>query len=195
MLRGLPVLDVWETCRSLALTLSIDELTAVIDFVITGDIRRPPLSDLLGMKAYLARHEHHPGIVRLRRAAVQARAGSWSPRETQLRLLVTRAGIPEPELNVPLLLPDHRTVIPDLGWPAYRVAAEYNGAHHNRPGQRIHDLRRIDDYLDIGWTTVNIEKTELLQHPDSAVFRVAQRLESQGWTPTRAIRKRCGLPG
>ncbi len=185
MLRGLPVLEVWETCRSLAPMMTAIELTCVIDFVVTGDSRHASLSELPALESYLVTHEHHPGIVRLRRAFAQARVGSWSPRETQLRLLVMAAGIPEPQLNVRLPLPDGRGLVPDLAWPRYRVAAEYNGVHHNKTGQRIHDLRRIDDYTDIGWMTVNIEKTELLQHPDSVVFRVAQRLASRGWKPPR----------
>ncbi len=187
MLRGLPVLEVWETCRSLASMMSAVGLTCVIDFIVTGNLHRSALSELAALESYLAAHEHHPGIVRLRRAFAQARVGSWSPRETQLRLLVTGAGIPEPQLNVRLPLPGGRELVPDLAWPLYRVAAEYNGTHHNKPGQRIHDLRRIDDYTDIGWTTVNIEKTELLQHPDSVVFRVAQRLASRGWRPPRGL--------
>ena len=165
------------------------ELTCVIDFAVTGDRGRSPLSELAALESYLAAHEHHPGIVRLRRASAHARVGSWSPRETQLRLLVRGAGIPEPQLNVRLPLPDGRELIPDLAWPLFRVAAEYNGAHHNKVEQRIHDLRRIDDFTDIGWTTVNIEKTELLQHPESVVFRVAQRLASRGWRPPRGLLK------
>lgn len=93
------------------------------------------------------------------------------------------AGVPEPQLNVRLPLPDGRGLVPDLAWPLYRVAAEYNGGHHNKTEQRVHDLRRIDDYTDIGWATVNIEKTELMQHPDSVVTRVVARLASRGWRP------------
>jgi hypothetical protein len=190
MLRGLPILEVWETCRTLTPMMRPIELICSIDFAVTGTIHRRPLSTLPVLESYLAAHPHHPGIVGLRRASVHARVGSWSPRETQLRLLVMAAGIPEPQLNVSLPLPDGREVVPDLAWPQYRVAAEYNGEHHNRVEQRIHDLRRIDDFTDIGWTTVNIEKTELLQYPDSVVFRVAQRLASRGWAPPRRLRGR-----
>jgi len=181
-MRGLPVLSVWDSCRSLATMIGVDDLIRVLDFVLGGDPRRPALSTPADLSSYLAQHEHHPGVRRLRRAATEARVGSWSPLETTLRLVLTRAGIPEPELNLRLRLPDGREVIADLAWPEFRVAAEYNGAHHDDPAQQIHDLRRIDDFTDIDWTTVNIERIELLRHPESVVARVSRRLQSRGWS-------------
>lgn len=185
MFASLPVLPVWETCRSLATLLPLDDVVAALDFVVTGDRGRAPLSSLAELDAFLADCAGRPGASRLRRARGFARVGAWSRPETHLRLTLVRAGIPEPMLNVELRHSSGRTVIPDLSWPEYRVAAEYNGGHHDAPDQRIHDLRRIDDFTDIGWTTVNIEKNELFRHPESAVRRVAGRLVGAGWQPTR----------
>lgn len=124
----------------------------------------------------------------MRRAAALSRVGAWSRPETIFRLLLLRAALPEPELNLELTLPDGRTLIPDLAWPQYRVAAEYNGIHHDKSKQRIHDLRRIDDFTDIEWVTVNVERVELFRRPESAVSRVAARLASRGWpAPHRPI--------
>ena len=173
----------WETCRALALMLSVPDLTAVIDFVVTGDRGRNPLSTLVELDAFLLSTTRFRGISPLRRARRLARQGAWSRPETLLRLVLLDSGIPEPELNRPLAHPSGRQLIPDLAWPAYRVAAEYNGIHHDEPEQRVHDLRRIDDFTDIGWTTVNVERTELFWHPDSAVTRVAGRLTERGWAP------------
>jgi hypothetical protein len=176
-------MPVWETCRALAPMLSTVDLTAVIDFAVTGDRGRNPLSSFVELDAFLLSTARSRGIAPVRRARRLARRGAWSRPESCLRLLVLRAGIPEPELNMPLAHPSGRKLIPDLAWPEYRVAAEYNGAHHDEQDQRVHDLRRVDDFLDIGWTTVNIERKELFQHPDSAVARITRRLAERGWVP------------
>ena len=180
-------MPIWETCRALALMLSVPDLTAVIDFVVTGDRGRNPLSTLVDLDVFLLSAARFRGISPLRRARQQARHGAWSRPETLLRLMVLDSGIPEPELNLPLAHPSGRQLIPDLAWPAYRVAAEYNGIHHDLPEQRVHDLRRIDDFTDIGWMTVNVERTELFRHPDSAVARVARRLTERGWVPPERL--------
>jgi hypothetical protein len=182
---GLPTLSLWETCRSLSNLLALDDVVAAVDFVITGDRGRAPLASLDELDEYLKARAGEPGIPRLRRARGLSRVGAWSRPETHLRLTLVRAGIPEPALNVALRHPSGRTLIPDLSWPEYCVAAEYNGAHHDSPDQRVHDLRRIDDFTDIGWTTVNIDKAELFGHPQSVVQRVVARLVAAGWRPPR----------
>lgn len=184
-LQGLPILQPWEVCRSLATMLSVDDLIAVVDFVVTGERGRHPLSSLDALAQFLRDQQHRPGMSRMRRAAPMSRVGAWSRPETIFRLVLLRAGLPEPKLNLELPLPGGGKLIPDLAWPPYRVAAEYNGIHHDQTGQRIHDLRRIDDFTDIGWVTVNVERSELFQEPDSAVTRVANRLASRGWVMPR----------
>jgi hypothetical protein len=184
---GLPVTGIWSTCRAVAGLVTADELVCAIDHAITATRHRPALSSPDALGEYVAQHGHHAGIVELRRAAARSRVGAWSPRETVLRLLLVDAGIPEPELNRSLWLPDGRELIPDLSWPSYRVAAEYNGIHHDEAGQREHDLRRIDDFTDIGWVTVNVERRELSEEPGAVADRVARRLVERGWRPPRPL--------
>jgi hypothetical protein len=186
-LSGIPLMPVWETCLSLAAALRRDDLVAVIDFVVTGDRGKSPLSTLRDLDDFLLDHAGHPGIVSLRRARALARRGAWSRQETRLRLLVVRAGIPEPVLNERLIHPSGRLLIPDLGWPDYRVAAEYNGIHHDEPGERVHDLSRLDDFVDIGWSTVNVERKELAENPRSIVARLTRRLTERGWMPPQRL--------
>jgi len=185
---GFPVTGIWSTCRAVAGLVSSDELVCAIDHAITPTRHRPALSSLDALDSYLTEHPHHPGVLRLRQAAARSRVGAWSPRETKLRLLLVGAGIPEPELNRSLWLPDGRELIPDLSWRSYRVAAEYNGAHHDDVMQREHDLRRIDDFTDIGWVTVNVERRELAEEPGAVIHRVARRLVERGWQPPRPLR-------
>ncbi|MEO6116354.1 MAG: hypothetical protein ABIP33_08225 [Pseudolysinimonas sp.] len=187
-LAGLPVLAPFETALSLGRLIGVADLVAVLDFIITGDLGRGALSSTEKLSEFLTTCDRHPGLGPLRAAAALARVGAWSRPETLLRLILMGAGIPEPELNVRLVHPEGRIVIPDLAWPSYRVAAEYNGLHHESGDQRVHDLRRADDFCDIGWSTVNVERAELFQNPRSAVKRVARRLAGCGWTPPRRLR-------
>lgn len=183
-LNGIPLLPVWETCLSLATMVRVDDLTAILDFVVTGKLGKNPLSSLLSLDSFLMESAGKRGIFPMRSARRLTRQGAWSRTETLLRLLLLRAGLPEPELNFELTHPSGRIMIPDLAWPHYRVAAEYNGVHHDKPDQRVRDLRRVDDFVDIGWTTVNVDRTQLFQHPASTVLRVTERLQDRGWVAT-----------
>ena len=188
LLDGLPVLPVPDTCLALAAFLPLDDLVAVLDFVVTGPNGRGSLSSPGDLARFVAARSGAGGVATLRRALALCRQGSWSRPETLLRLRLARAGIPEPVLNGRLTHPRGRIIVPDLAWPQYRVAAEYNGAHHEQNDQRVRDLRRVDDFTDLGWTTVNIAKEELFGAPDSAVRRVAARLQAAGWRPPPSLR-------
>ncbi|MDP9028063.1 MAG: hypothetical protein M3N46_11030, partial [Actinomycetota bacterium] len=96
---GVWVMPVWETCLVLGRQLRPDDLTAVIDFVVTGELGRHPLSSLSRLDDFLEHSGRRPGLDSLRRARGVARRGAWSRPETHLRLLCLRAGLPEPLLN------------------------------------------------------------------------------------------------
>lgn len=180
-MRELPVLAPDEVALSLANILTTGDLTALLDFLLTGERGRGPLSSRPTLETLLSVSAGRRGVDRFRRALSLARVGPRSPPETTVRLLLGEAGLPEPELNMSLWHPSGRQLIPDLAWPRYRVATEYNGGYHDEPDQRVHDLRRMDDFTDLGWLTVNVEKVELFGHPESVVERVSARLRSRGW--------------
>lgn len=60
--------------------------------------------------------------------------------EAELLALARIAGLPEPEVNLPLTLEDGSVVIPDLWYPRQRRAVEYEGSHH----QQARDQYRRD---------------------------------------------------
>jgi len=64
----------------------------------------------------------------LRARAVLALAddGAEPPGESSARFVLLRAGLPEPETQVPVLT-HLGTFWADLGWPAWRLLAEYDG--------------------------------------------------------------------
>jgi hypothetical protein len=69
------------------------------------------------------------------------RADTDSPKETELRLLLIRAGLPEPAINRPLFDEAGGWVQdPDMSYQEFKIAIQYDGGHHATPAQRRSDL-------------------------------------------------------
>ncbi len=116
-----------------------------------------------------------------RRAAELVRAGSESPQESRLRLLLVLAGLPEPECNVELS--DERGFIArvDLYLRAWRVAAEYEGDQHRTdPDTFAKDLNRYEQLTAAGVLGVRVAKAHL-RRPREVVRRVHAALVSRGF--------------
>lgn len=176
-----------ETWASLARSLGVHDLIAVAEFIVTPPGRnRPPLATIDELEHFVLASSGMTGISKLRSAVARTRVGARSRPETFLRLLCDESGMPEPSVNAAYRLSSGRTAIPDLSWPDYRVAAEYDGAYHDRPGQWEDDVVRTEELVDDGWTVVHVLKHELFGQPFTVVGRLNQRLSSRG-APTRSV--------
>ncbi|MBV7432355.1 hypothetical protein KRX53_03300 [Dermabacteraceae bacterium TAE3-ERU5] len=123
---------------------------------------------------------------KLLRALSLSRVGSDSPLETLLRLRLAEAGLPEPNLNVHITDDDGRPLHqPDMSWPRYRVALEYEGRHHGLPEQISRDISRAERCRQAGWLEVRIEKSMMYNRAEVAVAKVAQALRERGWEEQR----------
>lgn len=93
--------------------------------------------------ASIARFDRQRGVVQLRALAPLADGRAESPGESALRLRWHDAGLPRPELQIPII-EDGRVIFRlDLGLEELRFAAEYDGEEwHSSPGQIRHDRRR-----------------------------------------------------
>lgn len=119
----------------------------------------------------------------LQRAADLVRVGADSPMETVLRLAFARAGLPAPQLNVPLVGADGTTLhTPDFQWAEYRVCAEYDGRVHNDPEQVARDIRRARRAAEGGWTEVRLHHGDLGPRCEGAVREVRAQLVRAGWS-------------
>ncbi|MDF2441802.1 MAG: hypothetical protein JWR01_5 [Subtercola sp.] len=91
------------------------------------------------------------------------RLGVESPKETELRLLIIRSGMPEPAVNVPI----HGTrsaFVPrvDLVYSKWKVLVEYDGEQHRTDSRRYaRDRKRAVDLRDAGWTLITVLKDGL----------------------------------
>lgn len=146
--------------------------------------RTAPWAALEGLAHLVASTRGLPGAVRAARVLDQVRVGADSPRETELRLRLLAAGIPEPLLNVPVIGPHGRPMHePDLQWPQWQVAAEYEGADHRTAAQVRRDIDRAERLRRIGWTEIRIMNDHMRDRAREAVDRVRHALTERGWRP------------
>ena len=130
------------------------------------------MSDLV---AWLDTHKRFPGNVCLRRAIDFAEPAAESPMETRLRLLLILAGLPRPQVQVPLHDDKgHFIGRPDLYYPSHRLALEYDGASHRETMTADH--RRQNRLINAGYRLLRFTAADVLSTPDSLVLLVRQAL-------------------
>lgn len=119
------------------------------------------------------------GSVRARRAVDLADERAESPPESVLRVLLRSAGlVPVPQYVVREA--EGRFVARvDLAFPECRVAVEYDGAWHGRPGELARDRRRHNALVAAGWTVVHVTAADM-HEPDRVVASVAALLSERG---------------
>ena len=170
---GLPILnpvEYWLQLRG----ARVDELVEVGDGFLR---RKDALLHLDEMESTLSQLAGRPGTQRAVIAMKWVRPNTDSIYETRLRLLLVRAGLPEPIVNceVPCLQAG-RVFHVDLGYDKEKVAVEYDGAVHvgNREQMAI-DANRRRLLQDQGWTIITVT-TEQLRTPDQIVRSVESAL-------------------
>jgi very-short-patch-repair endonuclease len=112
------------------------------------------------------------GMRRLRRALDLVDGGAESPKETELRLLLVRDGLPRPVTQVHV---GRRRV--DIGWPHWKVGVEYDGEQHwTDPRRHADDIQRLEYLAAQGWIIVRVSARQLRFERDETVRRVRRAL-------------------
>jgi hypothetical protein len=202
-LDGLAVTSPTRTWCDLAARWSLDQLVMLGDAVLAGKrddgpaglrlrsdrpaprpaYRGVPVPSPDDLRATAVEWGARRGGRTLRQAGELVRAGVDSPPETDLRLLVKRAGLPEPVVNRDVVDDDgiwiHR---PDLSWPRWRVGVDYDGSHHFTRGeaQLRRDSSRREDLRSIGWLLSVVTATDLYGRPLIVLRRIQQALLDRG---------------
>lgn len=134
----------------------LDALAAATNFKI-GDVAE-----------LAARHRGARGLRQLEAALDLVDAGSGSPRETKLRLLLIKAGFPRPQTQIPLLRPNGKRYFLDMGWQHIKLAVEYDGDQHRTSRrQYVIDAERQEYLARVGWTHIKV----LSEHRSADVIR------------------------
>lgn len=178
---GLPVTSAVDCWRELSAELTVDELIAVGDGLVR---RQGPFATLAELALAVERHSGRRGAVTLARALPQIRTGADSPRETVLRLLLVRAGLPKPLVNLEVGGSERR-IFGDLVYPDCRVIVEYDGRHHRAPSQYAADIVRLERLASDSWSVIRVV-AEHLDDPAAVAARVARALVARGWRPPRS---------
>ena len=124
---------------------------------------------------------HGRGAVRARRAAELVRPRVDSPRESELRLYLVLAGLPEPVCNP--LLGDGRLPIGrfDLVYVRLRVVLEYEGDQHRTSREQWNrDILRHEQLAAEGWRLVRVT-AERMNRPRTVVAQVLRALRDAGY--------------
>ncbi|MDZ8201774.1 hypothetical protein RZO50_09605 [Microbacterium sp. SSW1-59] len=182
---GLPVEDparAWRQCGTL---WSLDDLIAAAD-TLSFDPARGASRRALWEEVDIM------GDVRgglLGRALEEARDGVRSPRETRLRLLLVREGLPEPEINWTLRDEGGSFVAElDLAFPRWKVAPEYDGrVHAEDAAQFARDADRWEAIRRAGWRHVRCLDHHVRGRGIPALRMVVAALVDAGWRPPRTM--------
>lgn len=114
------------------------------------------------------RHRGARGVVQLRHALSMVDGGAESPCETKTRLVLVAGGLPRPQTQIEVLN-DWGTVLArlDMGWSDWKVAVEFDGAHHwTDSAQRTRDIDRIAELEERGWKIVRVNADLLRNRPE-----------------------------
>jgi len=164
LIHGLPVLnpvDHWLQLKGAKLN----------DMVEVGDgflRRQNPLLTIDEMRDRLAELKMIHGVKLARRAMTLVRAGTDSLYETRIRLLLVKAGLPTPDVNLAVWCPiANKWYHPDMAYKEAQLAVEFDGQVHvgSREQMDIDALRRRQ-LQDAGWLIITITSSQLRNPSD-----------------------------
>lgn len=169
-----------STWAMMGQALSEDELVILGDALVRvpeRDTDPPPLTIIRDLRRAVE-VGRRPGVLRIREALPFIRTRSWSPQETRMRLVLVRdGGLPEPELNWPVLVDGELVANIDLAYPDLLLGLEYEGEHHmTDAAQWAKDIRRAEMLADLGWNIMRVTKRDLDALRGPFIARVRSRV-------------------
>ena len=136
---GVLVTTVDRTLADIARTAGFEQAVVSADAAL-----RRHMVDRAALDAALARAAGWPGIPAARRALAFADPGGASPGESRSRVAMHRFGLPEPQLQWPVVDGGKVIAETDFGWPALRTVGEFDGqvkyGRTLKPGQSPGDV-------------------------------------------------------
>lgn len=107
--------------------------------------------------------------------------GAQSPPESHLRVRLVLGGLPRPVAQHPIQLAGGLVLHPDLAWPEFRVAVEYDGRWHSDPEQLHRDRRQLNLLVGAGWLVLHVTSRRLQNDFPAVLSEVRSALISRGW--------------
>lgn len=181
LLSGLRVLSAVHTWCQLSATLDLDDLVVMGDGLVR---RKHPPATMDQLRAAASQYSGR-GCRKLRDTLALVRPKTDSARETVLRLIVIRAGFPEPVVNG-LVLNSYGAEIArgDLVFRDYRTILEYEGRQHSENGRQFTiDISRLDALMEERWRVIRVDKA-LMAARATLLDKVDRALRAGGWVPS-----------
>ncbi|MFF2487174.1 hypothetical protein ACFVSU_12280 [Microbacterium sp. NPDC058062] len=187
---ALRVTDPATTWALLGEELSVDELVQLGDAIVHIPRQRGMKRGTRGLAtvdeltAALAAGRRR-GAAKLRAALPLIRVGSASTAETDLRLALERAELPDAELDFDLIGEDGKPFgCTEIAYPRWRVLVEYEGDHHRLDrAQWNRDIEKHAKCAALGWTVIRLTAAHLYPRREGAVIQVRGALLRFGWRP------------
>ena len=175
-----------RTWLDLARTLPLRDLVCMGDQLIrfprvNFEGRTRPYDTMEVLRSLVGRHPNLQGVVRAREALDLMRVGADSAPESLIRLAMADAGLPEPDLQLPLRVGDALSPTADLGYRHRRLAVQYDGEHHLLDAQILSDRRRDKAFESAGWTVLVFDKGDLADDFERAIMKIKRGLRT-GWS-------------
>lgn len=170
MVDGMRVTTPTRTALDLACRFPTDQAVAAIDALC-----RATQLDTLEVSELAARAIGRRDIRKARETLELVDPGAQSPKETWLRLLLYRAGLPRPTTQI---LVHNGDYVPlayiDMGWEDAMVGIEYDGDQHRTDRrQYVEDIKRQEMLEGLGWLIIRVVSED---HPDDVIRRVREAL-------------------
>lgn len=172
------------TFALMAKRCTVHELVRIGDAIVTVADNYPerrlpgPLAMLEALRAMTDRWGGRPGAATLREALPRIRTRVESPRETDMRLFITDAGMPEPEVQIDVFDPESGRLLgrPDLLHRKARVVEEYEGDGHRSKEQWDRDIQKYRDFERIGLHVVRATNRDFVPTPNRWLADLAAEL-------------------
>ena len=157
VIEGIPVTSLERTVFDLARTLPFERAVAAGDRGLAIGMALDVLVEMLEPR------RRWKGLNQARRSAAFIDGHAESPGESVSRVRCADFGLPAPQLQLPVALPNGTTVYGDLGWPEHKTIGEFDGRVKYekllRPGESAADIvvrekRREDMLRALGWQIV-----------------------------------------
>jgi hypothetical protein len=172
---GMRVTTPARTALDLARRYPLHLAVTAIDALAQATELKPADIELL-----VDRYKGCRGVKRARAALELIDDGAQSPKETWLRLLLIRSGLPRPQTQIAVRNESGWIeAYLDMGWEDIKVGVEYDGDQHRSDrAQYVKDIRRLEMLERKGWIVIRVVAED---RPEDIIWRVREAFARRGW--------------
>lgn len=182
----IPLVDPLTALFLCVASFTDDELVVALDALVTTADNYPglradrPLHTVEQIDRRIREWGRFAGCARVRAALTAVRAAVESPKETETRLLLVAAGLPEPAVQHEIRENGLVVARSDLAYPALRIAVEYEGdGHRTDRDQWRRDIQRQRDLEDLGWIVIRATQLDLDDGGGMLLTRIRRAITSR----------------